>query len=199
MNESHDKARDLADEVSRKIEEGSDKAAKRAFNKGWKDTVPALPYRISLVLVRIDQTAIFKMLSLIRDGKERELKISGSFDDGFCVKLIRGPRIGDIAFNDIATLRGFGRKQFKQYVPHLLEVSADSDGSIEYVAIELLRKEKRICSSCGEAFFGDTTNCPDCRKLRRRVGEEAYEHPPVAFMEAIDELLEAEIDLPDEK
>jgi hypothetical protein len=196
MSERHDKAKALADKVAESKDRGSDIGAKQAFTKEWKEAVPELPHRIPALLVRVDPKAVNLVLARIRDDRQPELKVDGSFETGFCVRMSRGKktRIGDLSARDLETLRELGKKALKVYKPQLLEVTRNEQGKVNTVAIELVRPEGRLCSSCGKPFYEDRTNCKNCRQKRKKLGEQSYEHSPVAFHEAVEEMIKEDSD-----
>lgn len=195
MAEHHNKAKELVEKVSEQKDRGSDIGAKQTFTRHWREVVPEMPPRIAIVLVRLNHKTALKVLERIRDGRPPELALQGSLEDGLQVKLARGKqeRLGNIPVRYLTALRQLGNKALRVYRPQLLEVTRDDQGKISVVAIELLRPELTVCSSCQKTFYDpEAVNCLSCRKKRRRRGQQQFEHPPVAFHEALEEMIKEE-------
>jgi len=184
-------ARELAARVQESLDRGAVSQAKRAFTQGWRETVPALPLRFSVILVRLNRKSIKDVLRLWRKNKGQapQLKLDWG-EETVQVRMARGRKLvlGCLPASDAELLRDMGPKAQKLYRPQLLEVRRTETGEIDYVAVELVRPELRICSSCGKEHSGKHTNCEDCRKRRQRVGAERFEYAPVSFQEVVEQI-----------
>lgn len=188
----NNKAKELVEKVAEQKDRGSELGAKQAFTRHWRQAVTEMPPRLAIVLVAVNQKTAKLALKRIRDQRPPELKLSGSLQQGLQVNFSRGKKnhLGNIPARELQILRQFGNKALRVYRPQLLEISRDQDSDSYTVAIELLRPELNICSSCGKTFYDPKqVNCPSCRQKRRRRGEQRFEHPPVELHEAVEEII----------
>lgn len=189
---SHDKAKDLADGIVERLEDGKDSAAKKYFTENWRGVVPELPYRIPVTLVSINRKSVSHLMAKAVDGKMPELKVDLD-GDRFIIRFARGEKstLGSISWKDQAIIEEIGPRMLKKYKPRLVGLKTREENA-PTINIELVRPEISLCSSCGKGYYGDHANCRECRKKRRRKGDESFEHSPVAFHEAVDELVKNE-------
>jgi len=184
-------AAELADEVSGHVREGKMGRAKRAFHEGWRDAVPELPLRFSVILVRLDRDVAKELRRLARQGKEQVLLLSRTGESQ--VDVIweeENKRLGSLPAEDARLLGEYG-EDADLYRPQLLEIRYE-EGRLDHVAIELVRPEVRYCPSCGKKHTGPYINCDECRKKGRkgRKDDSQVEAPPVLFHEALDTLVQ---------
>lgn len=184
-NELTERAAELVGEISEHVREGNPGRAESAFRRGWRDSVPELPLRFSVVLVRPDRDVVSAIHRLINDGSEPELTLQREDNNLVLVMMTSGERVGNLPALDSRLLLEFG-DDADLYRPQVLEIRYDDNGRFDYIAVELVRPEVRYCTSCGEKHDGPHANCAKCRGKRRRVGEEVYEAPPINFHEALD-------------
>lgn len=137
-----DKNENPVTDITEKIASGQSLAAKRALTRAWREAVPDLPVRFAVILVRLNEEGVSKLI--------QRMKKSGSLPG---LKLIwhknkievwtsRGKSfyIGDLPSSDALMLSDLG-DQAKKYRPKLIEISTNDDGSVDYLAIELIRPE----------------------------------------------------------
>lgn len=190
-SEIEERARELAERVEDQRRKGSLSSARRAFSQNWRDAVPELPLRFSVILVRPERDALAELLRRMRKhaANPPELRLHRASAELVEVRLGR-MRIGDLPAQDAKLLKELGADA-KLYRPQLIEIRNNERGKLDYVAIELVRPEIHYCSSCGAKHDGTHVNCEDCRRKRRKRGEAIVDQPPVAFHEAIDAIVEA--------
>lgn len=145
MNEQHP-VDDLATRVEERLAQGSPDQAKREFTRSWRDTVPELPLRFSVILVRVKDKAVREVLRRRRenDGVAPQLRLDYEEEGRIKVRMARGAklRLGDLPAADVDLLEQLGKKARRLYRPQLLEVRHDDEsGKLEYVAVELVRAE----------------------------------------------------------
>lgn len=187
----------LADKVEEHINKGDTSSAKRAFSRSWRDAVPDLPLRFSVILVKPDKAAIERMIKRIRkDGLTPKLKLVHTRDGDWEVRTSSDRRLGSLPNQDGKLLDELGGDS-RLYDPELLEIRTDDEDNFSHIAVELVRPEVRYCSSCGKEHQDDHANCAECRSKRRRKGDEVTEQTAIGFHEAVDAIAEApEEDLP---
>jgi hypothetical protein len=186
--------RRLADKVAEHLAGGEPERASRALARGWRDAVPELPLRFAVILTGLDAKAIAAALRRSSNRGEpprlRLRRVEGRIE----VLTIRGARpLGRLPEREVRMLDELGADAHL-YRPQLLEVEHDPEGALVRVAVELVRPEMRICSSCGRKHSGDHVNCERCRRRRRRKGEESFESSPLGFQEAVDQIVSSEGD-----
>lgn len=183
-----ERASELADEVSAYVREGKHGRATQAFQRGWRDAVPELPLRFSVVLVRPDRELVAQIHRRLVDKIEPKLCLQRT--DEFSVQVVLaddGQRLGSLPAQDARLLADLQAPD-ALYHPQVLEIRYDDQGRFHRIAVELVRPELRYCSACGNKHSGPHINCADCRSKRRRKGAERYESSPVNFHEALDTL-----------
>ncbi len=181
--------RELADEISSLMADGRSRKAIDALLAGVEDVLPDLPLRFSLLLIRVDSEGIKDYIRQYRKtGSRPTLQLVKPKGSGQFVITWRKGRIGQLSSEDSDLLRSFGRRR-RLYEPRVLEVTYSADKlKVETLAIELVRPEVRLCSSCGKQHTGIHLNCEECRGKRKRTGDEqdTFEVPPLGLAEAID-------------
>jgi len=179
---------EFAEEVSEHMREGQPARANQAFARGWRDAVPDLPLRFSVILVRPDRKVITGLDKQLRDENEPEMCLQRVDLSTVTVNLTEGgQRIGNLPADDARLLHELDADA-ALYRPQVLEIRYNARGRLDHIAVELVRPEVRLCSSCGEPHAGSHVNCDKCRSKRRPKGDERYEASPVSFHDAIDEI-----------
>jgi hypothetical protein len=192
-DEVQDQGRKLRDQVEEHLSKGDKTSAKRAFSRSWRDAVPDLPLRFSVILVKTDPEAIEGVAKKMRQGKKApKLRLVHTRSGSWEVRATR--TLGSLPAPDGKLLTELGASS-RLYRPELLEIRSDEKGDFDYIAVELVRPETNFCSSCGKEHKGEHENCSDCRALRRRKGEEKTEQTAVGFHEAVDAIT-LDTDLP---
>jgi hypothetical protein len=192
--DKHDKHTELSEELAKEVKahvrEGSSTEAKRAFSRAWRDAVPELPLRFSVILDKPSAEAVTKMVQRSRQtGAPPELRFRRVSDRQVEVTALHArAALGVLPKQDAQLLSELG-SEAKIYRPQLLEINNNSDGTLNYIAIEVVRPETRYCSSCGKKHAGEHINCDQCRQKRRRKGEETPEHTSLSFHEAVDAII----------
>jgi hypothetical protein len=189
-------------EMQRRVQEGLDggraPAAKAALTRSWRDAVPELPVRFSVVLTKIDEAAVSELLRRARRNRGSSPPLRLRKKQGvIVVETIRGARLllGQLPKSETQLLSDFGADA-KLYRPQLLEVRYDDDNRIRVVAIELVRPELYHCPNCGRRHKGPHAYCSRCRSAE--VEEAGFEHTPVQIHEAIEAVIADGAD-PDEE
>lgn len=201
--ERHDEVQDqgqkLADKVEEHLSKGDTSSAKRAFSRSWREAVPDLPLRFSVILVKPNKDLIEKVTKRMRKGGGApKLSLVNTRDGDWEVRTSSGRRLGNLPSQDAKLLDDLGTDS-RLYNPELLEIRSDDEDQFLHIAVELVRPEVRYCSSCGKEHQDDHVNCADCRSKRRRKGDEVTEQTAIGFHEAVDAIAEApekEDDLP---
>lgn len=189
--EVEDQGQKLADKVEEHISKGDSSSAKRAFSRSWREAVPELPLRFSVILVKPDKDAIERVMKRIRSGKEGpKLKLVHSREGDWEVRTSSDKRLGSLPSQDGKLLDEFGADS-RLYSPKLLEIRTDEEDNLSHMAVELVRPEVRYCSSCGKEHQDEHANCAECRSKRRRKGDELTEQTSIGFHEAVDAIAEA--------
>lgn len=181
MKEHLSEAEKLINEVDEKLDSGSEAAAKNTFNRDWRDAVPDLPLRFSVILSNINIKNIKQILEKTKGYKYPQLTLF-LHEGGISVKMSRGRKltIGMLPEADSQMLLELGNKAVKAYKPVILELGRNDQGGIIYIAVELIRKEKKS----KEAAMKDNP-------------EDIQKYTPVAVQEAFEELNKNEdINLP---
>jgi hypothetical protein len=182
---------EFAKEISEHLREGDHGSASRAFARGWRDAVPDLPLRFSVILVRPDRDVIASLYKQLRDGDELEMCLQRVSASEVTVNLVDGgQRIGDIPAADARLLHELDADS-ALYRPQVSEVRYTARGRFDYIAVELVRPEVKLCSSCGEPHTTPHVNCAKCRSERRPKGEESYERAPLHLHDALDAVVTA--------
>lgn len=189
--EVEDQGQKLVDKVEEHISKGDSSSAKRAFSRSWREAVPELPLRFSVILVKPDKEAIERVIKRMRSGKDvPKLKLVHSRDGDWEIRTSSDKRLGNLPSQDGKLLDEFGSAS-RLYDPQLLEIRTDEEDNFSHMAVELVRPEVRYCSSCGKEHQDDHANCAQCRSKRRRKGDELTEQTSVGFHEAVDAIAEA--------
>jgi hypothetical protein len=182
-------AQQLTEKVDKALASGSISQAKRAFNQNWREAVPELPLRFSVILEDLNLENVYELLKMKRKDKMPQLKLQ-IVKNRTAVQMVRGRKliIGFLPKRDSSLLDQLGDKAFKLYQPRILEAPRKDDGSLAYLAVELVRPESNICSSCGKKHSDPQANCSDCRKKRKKIGQTSFEHTPISVQEAFEEV-----------
>jgi hypothetical protein len=183
-------ARDLAERVDSYLRRGALQTARRAFNKSWRDAVPELPLRFSVILVRPERSVVVAILHMMRNGQSAP-QLGFVFDDGAVAvhRVDTTDRLGQLPTQDARLLSELGAGA-ELYTPHLLEIRTTSAGRLDYVAVELVRPEERSCLICGEPAQEGSETCALHARKRRLPARNVHqaEDFPVPFHEALDAL-----------
>lgn len=181
--------RERAHDVERLVREGETDAAEKAMRRATRDVLPDLPLRFTVRLRRVQPDAVARAMALLQAGGALDLDMEYE-KPGRLVVTTGGATLGTLP----ATARDLVAQGAGVYEAHPVSLAV-SDGSAR-MAIELVRREMRICSSCGSEHDSDTINCPTCRQRRRRKGEAegTFEPPPVALQRALDAIVESSED-----
>jgi len=134
-------APDIAENVHNKVADAGLTEAKKAFTREWRASVPGLPERIPLLLTGIRNPGIeYSMRFWRKHQRAPQLKLVGNFEDGVSVDISRGKSqpLGLIRVKDVLRLRQLSRRALSLYRPELLEIRRGEDGSVEFVAVELI-------------------------------------------------------------
>lgn len=184
-------ARDLVERVEAGVERGNVSSAAAAFTRSWRDAVPELPLRFSVILVRVDRRAVAQLIARMRRNKGRPPQLKLDHIDEKTVRVVtaRGKRLilGELPHADVKLLVELG-KDARLYRPQLLEIRHDEEGKLRYLAVELVRPELQVCPVCGKKHSGSHLRCNNCRRKRRRAETTPFEHTPVPLQEAIDRI-----------
>jgi hypothetical protein len=182
-------AQQLTEKVDKALASGSISQAKRAFIQNWREAVPELPLRFSVILEDLNLENVYELLKMKRKDKMPQLKLQ-IVKNRTAVQMVRGRKliIGFLPKRDSSLLDQLGDKAFKLYQPRILEAPRKDDGSLAYLAVELVRPESNICSSCGKKHSDPQANCSDCRKKRKKIGQTSFEHTPISVQEAFEEV-----------
>ena len=157
---------EFAEEVAKNTREGHLVRANRVFTRGWRDAVPDLPLRFSVVLVRPDRKAVTQLDRRLRDEDEPQMQLCRQ-DAGAVEVTVDGQRIGDLPADDARLLAELDAA-IDLYSPRVLEIRYTTRGRLDYIAVELVRPEVRLCSSCNLPHTGTHVNCDRCRAKRYR-------------------------------
>lgn len=185
-------ATDLVGRVDAGVERGNVPSAQAAFTRSWRDAVPELPLRFSVMLVRVDRRAVSSLHARIRKARGRKappLKLERVDERTVRVITARGKRLvlGELPHADVKLLTELGRNS-RHYRPQLLEISHDEEGQFRYIAVELVRPEMHRCPGCSRKHSGAHTYCADCRRRHQEDSEQSFEHTPVQIQEAIERI-----------
>jgi hypothetical protein len=164
----------LVNRVQNSLDEGNMAVAKGALTRGWRDAVPDLPRRFTVVLVRVN---IQDLKALIKRNKRNktsspQLKIVKKKKSYF-VETSRGERLvlGEMPYDEIRLLEEMG-KESKLFRPKLFEIYYNDEGKVRGVAIEMVRPDSDKPATRG-----------------KRKPEETFEHTSVQLNEAIDNII----------
>jgi hypothetical protein len=155
-------AQQLTDKVDRALASGSMSQAKRAFNQNWREAVPELPLRFSVLLEDVQLDNAYTLLKLRRKNKTPQLKLAVNRKK-VAVQMVRGRKliIGYLPKRDSSLLNELGERSFEIYQPRILEAPYKDDGSLSYLAIELVNKKSTA---------------------------QTHEHTPISVQEAFEEV-----------
>lgn len=136
-------ARELAARVDEYLQKGSTRSATRVFSQSWRETVPDLPLRFSVMLKQVDDAVILDMLAKLRGGDRpllalrhrRKLGVIEVVDTVSRKALGLLPAQDAQLLIDLKAVRGY-------YSPHLSEIKINERGRLQYVAVELVRAEE---------------------------------------------------------
>lgn len=197
-----DDAASVVDQITDYLQQGKTAQAKSLLSKRWRDLVPSLPLRFSVVLEKPGDKAVLAIARGMQHGQEPPsllLKPRSKRHGGYYVASEDGKRLGDLPVRDAEFLRSLG-DEAELYSPHLLEIRTREKGKLELIAIELVRPELHNCSSCDKRHSGEHANCDECRSKRRPVERPRpdSEAATVPFHEALDALQTAEMRQDDE-
>jgi len=193
-----ERAAELAEEISGHVRDGAHDRAARAFRRGWRDAVPELPLRFSVILVRADRELVAWLHRQLVDHSEPEIALRRSDESSVDVVIAAtGQRLGSLPAQDARLLAELDAAD-DLYRPQVMEIRYDERGRFDHIAVELVRPQLRYCSACTKPHAGPYVNCDECRAKRRRKGEERYEASPVAFHEALDAIAREPEDSSDE-
>jgi hypothetical protein len=189
MTERQEKLTEMQKKVLEGLQGGRAPAAKAALTRSWRDAVPDLPVRFSVVLRKTDAQAVAELLRRARRNRGSSPPLRLRKRKGVIyVETVRGARleIGQLPRSESQLLSDFGADA-KLYRPQLLEVRYDDDNRVRFVAIELVRPELFQCPSCDRRHKGPHAYCSKCRA----AGEEGegFEHTPVQIHEAIEAVI----------
>lgn len=130
--------------VQESLQRGRVPAAKAALSRSWRDNVPELPVRFSVMLVRLRQEDCAAVLRRLRanHGGRPPLRLLRARDGSFQVVTKRGKRLvlGELPRGEVKLLRDLG-SEADLYRPELLEVRHDSYGQVRAVSIEMVRRK----------------------------------------------------------
>lgn len=128
--------------VQESLDRGRVPAAKAALSRGWRESVPDLPLRFSVLLLRPREDDVAAVLRRLRanDGRKPPLRLSRGRDGSVRVCTSRGKKLvlGELPRGEVKLLRDLGRDA-SLYEPELLEIRHDNHGRVRSVAIELVR------------------------------------------------------------
>lgn len=179
--EASEEARELAARVERNLDAGSLDGAKRAFTQNWREVVPELPLRFSVILVRLNRSNVADVLKLRKKatkegGSGPQLKLDFDEEGRVKVRMARGRklRLGDLPHADAELLEQLGKKARRLYRPELLEVRRDKEThEINYVAVELVRAEnKKPEEHAGNVAFHEVVE-----RIASEASDADAEHP----------------------
>lgn len=130
--------------VQQSLERGRVPAAKAALSRSWRNNVPELPVRFSVLLVRLRQEDCAAVLRRLRAnrGSKPPLRLLRARDGSVRVCTSRGQKLilGDLPRGEVRLLQDLG-SDASLYHPELLEVLHDSHGQVRSVSIELVRRK----------------------------------------------------------
>jgi hypothetical protein len=128
--------------VQESLDRGRLPAAKAALSRGWRESVPDLPLRFSVLLLRPREDDVAAVLRRLRanGGRKPPLRLSRGKDGSIRVCTRRGKKLvlGELPRGEVKLLRDLGRDA-NLYQPELLEIRHDDHGRVRSVAIELIR------------------------------------------------------------
>jgi hypothetical protein len=192
---AHDQAAeqsaDMAERVEDKRRQGSISNARAAFSRSWREAVPELPLRFSVILVHTDEKNILRLAKRLgrQSSTPPKLKLIRRHEGYIDVLTSGNVILGRLPSADSQLLRELGPAA-KSYEPQLIEIRNTPEEGLDYIAIELVRPELKYCSSCGKQHDGAHVNCQECRQKRRRRGPEQVESSPIAFHEALEAIID---------
>jgi hypothetical protein len=197
-----DDAASVVDQITDYLQQGKTTQAKSLLSRRWRDLVPGLPLRFSVVLDSPGEKNVLAIAKAMKNGQAPPtllLKARSKKHGGYYVASEEGKKLGDLPSRDAEFLRSIGDDS-SLYVPDLLEIRTREKGKLDLIAVELVRPEIHSCSSCGKRHSSPHANCDDCRSKRRKI-----EHPrpesegaTVPFHEALDALQTAEMNREEE-
>ena len=165
-----DPAAEMLGEVAEHLRGGHTGRAQAAFSRGWRDAVPELPLRFSVILVRPDREVVAEVDKLVREGTEVKMQLERIDESLVQVVLADAQRVGNLPAEDARLLQDLGADA-DLYSPLVLEIRYNEKGRLDYIAVELVRPEVRYCSACSRQHSGPHVNCEECRAKRRPKGE----------------------------
>ena len=145
MKEKNEKLSRMQSLVQESLQKGRVPAAKAALSRTWRESVPELPLRFSVLLVRTREEDVALVLKRLRanEGGKPPLRLSRGKDGSIRVCTKRGKQLilGELPQGEVRLLRDLGRDA-SLYTPELLEVRHDDHGKVRSVAIELVRNDR---------------------------------------------------------
>lgn len=181
--------RAIVDQIEDYLEQGKQAQAKSLLTRRWRDLVPELPLRFSVVLEQPRAADAFFLGQRLKAGSSAPRLLITEEEGALHVKIARGAVLGRIPADDAEFLRSVG-DDAKLYELHVLEIR--EGGSV--VAVEFVRPELRTCSFCGKRHSEPHVNCAECRKKRRPKDPEAVgaDFAPVLLSDALEAIVEAD-------
>lgn len=193
-----DDAASVVEQITDYLQQGKTTQAKSLLSKRWRELVPGLPLRFSVVLDRPGEGVVLAIARSMQHGQAPptlHLKARSKRHGGYYVASDDGKRLGDLPARDAEFLRSIG-EDASLYVPQLLEIRTREKGKLELIAVELVRPELHRCPVCGKDYDGEQPTCSECRRKRRKAEEsqaEAADASRVNFHEALDAVQTAEL------
>lgn len=166
----------LVHRVQTSLEEGNPSAAKGAITRNWRDAVPSLPLRFTVVLVRANTADLKKLIQRNKKSKSSspQLKIVKEKKSYF-VRTSRGEKLtlGEMPYDDVQLLEEMGRDA-KLFRPRLLEIYYNEQGKVRGVSIEMVRPDPEEERK---------------KKDKRKMKNEDFPHTSVHLQEALDNIV----------
>lgn len=183
-------AASVVEQINDYLQQGKTTQAKSLLTRRWRDLVPDLPLRFSVVLEKSSPRVVRAIVTSLKRGNQPpalSLQARSERHGGYFITAEDGKHLGALPERDAKFLRSLG-EHAALYTPKLLEIRSG------LIAIELVRPELRRCASCDSYHTGDNANCDDCRAKGRSdsPGKVESEIAPISFHEALDVLQTAE-------
>lgn len=188
-----ERAQQAANRVESLVAQGRKRDADLALQEALRDSLPAMPLRFPLRLVRGNLDVARDLATALRAvGKQPRLRLVLTDTTPRYIVAWDKRGLGAVPARFAALLDSFGEDAL-MYEPRLHRISGMNAARDLVIAVELVRPEIRLCANCGERHSDPQLMCAKCRKERRKPKADAQIHEPSpdALQRAMERLADA--------